>query len=85
MFTLWRKLVVWLRTFLLKISKKEKVEWGKSISELLTIIAGLLTKQEDGVIPQPVEPVKPTKPTVPDYNIIPKPTRKRLLDWLLRR
>lgn len=80
MLILWRKLVVWLRTLLLKISKKEKVEWAKSIGELLTIIADILAKQ-----PSPVKPVEPATPTVPDYDIIPKPPRKRLLDWLLRR
>jgi len=80
MIILWRKLVVLLRTLLLQVSKKEKVAWGKSIAELLTIIAAILAKQ-----PQPVKPIEPVKPTVPDYNIIPKPSRKRLLDWLLRR
>jgi hypothetical protein len=85
MFTLWRKLVVWLRTLLLKLSKKEKIKWTDSLSELLTIIANMLTKQTETQEPiKPIKPIKPVKPIIPDYTIIPTP-RKRLLDWLFRR
>lgn len=79
MLLLWRKLVVCLRTVLLKVSKKEKIDWRKSISELLTIIASMLTKQ----VNEPT-PIEPAKPKIPDYDIIPKPCR-RLLKWLFSR
>lgn len=85
MVILWRKLVTWLRAILLKISRKEKIEWCKEIIELLAIIGSMLDKQIPQ--PEPIDPTKPVTPPIPNYDIIgkiPRPKR-RLLDWLLRR
>jgi hypothetical protein len=82
MFLIWRRFVVWLRTLLLKLSRKEKVEWDKEIVEVVDIVHDALDKQ------QPSEPKNEPKnePKLPNYDIIGKvPREKRRFFRLFRR
>ena len=38
MFRVWRRFIVWLRTLLLKLNRKEKIEWDKEVVEVIDII-----------------------------------------------
>ena len=85
MFLVWRRFVVWLRNLLLKLSRKDKVEWDKEIIDVLDII--------DDAIPETQPETKPelqpeTKPEPPKYDIIgtvDKKKKKPLFWWLRRK
>jgi hypothetical protein len=67
MVKLWRKFVVWMRTLLLKLYRKENIVWAQEIIKLLDIIREILNKKQSD------------ENKVPNYNItgkIPKPRRR---------
>jgi len=76
MFVLWRKFVVWLRTLLLKLARKQPIKWDEEIIEVTEIIHDVVEANETTPAPK-----------LPNYDIIGpvvKP-RWRLLDWLRNR
>lgn len=82
MFVIWRRFVVWLRTLLLKLSRKEKVEWDKEIVEVVDIVHDALDKQQSKT--PATEPKE--EPKAPNYDIIGTvPREKRRFFRLFRR
>jgi hypothetical protein len=79
MFLLWRRFIVWLRTLLLKLVRKEVINWDQEIVTLTNILREFLKKQSDKK-----PPPKQIESKIPEYDIIGdiKKPRKRLLDWL---
>lgn len=76
MFSIWRRLVKWLRSILTALFvTKQPIKWVEKVEEISQIIVDVIKKPESK--PDSKPEVKPdTKPNIPDYNIIPKPRRR---------
>lgn len=76
MVKIWRQFVVWLRKLLVKIYRKDTIEWDKEITVITDIAKEAIDKKKPAV-----------KSKIPSYDMtgdIPRP-RRRLLDLLSRR
>lgn len=88
-FLAWRHLVRWLRTLILKLSRKQPVNWTDEIDELTEITNEALDAQGYPMPdqkPKPSPTAAPSPDQVPDQ--VPEKTRRfhgRLIEWLRRK